>query len=204
MRLKYLLAGAALASCMAAGAASASVVTVHVLGAEGDSGFVGNLFADSFPDSKYMVASDGENAFNPFGWDGGDTSDGLNFNDVGHVWTQAEDSHWTFVSGQTWVLPASTSCGTENEPVCEPVGHFVSSDAWLGSVLGTYLIYDGGEGSALSDKIVLTNTAGGADLKFYSDPTLGVPEPATWAMMLTGFFGLGAVVRGQRKTAVAA
>jgi hypothetical protein len=25
-----------------------------------------------------------------------------------------------------------------------------------------------------------------------------VPEPATWAMMLTGFFGLGAVLRRQR------
>lgn len=26
----------------------------------------------------------------------------------------------------------------------------------------------------------------------------GVPEPATWAMMLTGFFGLGALLRGRR------
>ncbi|WP_414695691.1 PEPxxWA-CTERM sorting domain-containing protein [Phenylobacterium sp.] len=25
-----------------------------------------------------------------------------------------------------------------------------------------------------------------------------VPEPATWAIMLTGFFGLGAVLRRQR------
>lgn len=30
-----------------------------------------------------------------------------------------------------------------------------------------------------------------------------VPEPATWAMMLTGFFGVGAVVRRQRKQVVA-
>jgi hypothetical protein len=31
----------------------------------------------------------------------------------------------------------------------------------------------------------------------------GVPEPATWAMMLTGFFGLGAVLRRSRRLAVA-
>jgi hypothetical protein len=33
-------------------------------------------------------------------------------------------------------------------------------------------------------------------------PTPGVPEPATWAMMLTGFFGAGAFIR--RRKAVAA
>ncbi len=30
-----------------------------------------------------------------------------------------------------------------------------------------------------------------------------VPEPATWAMMLMGFFGLGAVVRRQRRQTLA-
>jgi hypothetical protein len=34
-------------------------------------------------------------------------------------------------------------------------------------------------------------------------PIGGVPEPTTWAMMLTGFFGMGAVLRRQRKTAAA-
>ncbi len=34
-------------------------------------------------------------------------------------------------------------------------------------------------------------------------PIAGVPEPTTWAMMLTGFFGMGAVLRRQRKTAAA-
>ena len=29
-----------------------------------------------------------------------------------------------------------------------------------------------------------------------------VPEPATWAMMLLGFFGMGSVLRGNRKTAL--
>jgi hypothetical protein len=30
----------------------------------------------------------------------------------------------------------------------------------------------------------------------------GVPEPATWALMLTGFFGLGSLLRRQRKLAL--
>ena len=32
----------------------------------------------------------------------------------------------------------------------------------------------------------------------------GVPEPAAWAMMLSGFFGAGAALRTRRRTAVAA
>jgi hypothetical protein len=31
-------------------------------------------------------------------------------------------------------------------------------------------------------------------------PTSGVPEPATWAMMLTGLFGLGWILRARRKS----
>ena len=36
-------------------------------------------------------------------------------------------------------------------------------------------------------------------------PMAAVPEPATWAMMITGFFGLGTVLRSsRRRQAVAA
>ncbi len=34
--------------------------------------------------------------------------------------------------------------------------------------------------------------------------SLGVPEPATWAMMLMGFFGMGALVRRQRSATATA
>ncbi len=43
--------------------------------------------------------------------------------------------------------------------------------------------------------------ANGWTATFTSD---GVPEPATWAMMLTGFGGLGALMRRRRALAVAA
>ena len=58
---------------------------------------------------------------------------------------------------------------------------------------------------------------GPIDVTLYLDPSLrstgwtatftsdgGVPEPATWAMMLTGFGGLGALMRRRRALAVAA
>jgi hypothetical protein len=34
--------------------------------------------------------------------------------------------------------------------------------------------------------------------------SLTVPEPATWAMMLVGFGGIGAMIRRRRQTLVAA
>ena len=37
-----------------------------------------------------------------------------------------------------------------------------------------------------------------------TDASGGVPEPATWAMMLTGFVGAGAALRGRRRMALAA
>lgn len=36
----------------------------------------------------------------------------------------------------------------------------------------------------------------------FSDGSAAVPEPAAWALMLTGFFGMGAVLRSNRRKAV--
>lgn len=38
----------------------------------------------------------------------------------------------------------------------------------------------------------------------FDDLPTGVPEPASWAMMLVGFFGLGAVLRARPRTPAAA
>jgi hypothetical protein len=104
------------------------------------------------------------------------------------------------------VLPADLTafgCGVENATTCEPVGHFVSPFAWNPAILGTYKILD--SHGDLSDVIVASNTAFGADLKFYSDPSFpGVPEASTWALMLVGFGGMGAVLRHRKSVAAAA
>jgi len=197
MNMKYLLAGAVLALGLT-GAATANAYTV--IGQEtSGGGFVGALFG-----SAYVVASDGESPFDPFGA-GYDTSDGLNFSAVGLDWTQAADSSWTSIGNQTWVIPADLSaigCGVENGTTCEPVGHFVSPFAWNPSILGTYAILE--EDGSLSDVIQIYNDDGGnANLKFYSDPSLPVPEPSSWAIMMMGLFGMGAALRA-RKVALAA
>jgi hypothetical protein len=196
MTLKYWLAAGALAFGLV-GAAGANAST-HWIGSEDSvNGFVGNLFDGVFPGSPYTVASDGESTFDPFGA-GYDTSDGLNFSAVPHVWRQAGDSNWNDLGNQTWVLPANLgACGNENEPRCEPIGHFVSPDPWVTAAIGRWKIADAN--GAFSDLIITFNTAAGAELRFISDP--GVPEPSTWAMMLVGIGGLGAMLR--RRKAVA-
>jgi hypothetical protein len=200
MTLKHLLAGAAFAATLV-GFTAANAFTN--LGTETGTGFVGNLLASSFPGTFYLVASDGESSFDPFGA-GFDTSDGLNFSGVGFTWIQAADSSWTSLGNQTWVLPASIpGCGSENEPTCEPVGHFTSTSFWSPGAIGTFVIYDSGGG--ISDVIRTFNGANGAELLFSSDPSLlPVPEPATWALMLVGLGGIGAAMRFRRRAAIAA
>lgn len=199
MTMKYLLAGAAMAVGLA-GAAATNASTV--IGREDAvNGFTGNFLESVFPGTHYLVASDGEAVFRPFGAPF-DVSDGLDFSAVPFVWEQAADSHWTALTAkQTWVVPAVTTCGSENSNKCEFVGHFISPSAWAPGAIGTWLILD--SAGAVGDKIVTFNSAVGAELKFYSDP-FTVPEASTWTLMLMGFGGLGAVLRRRRETSTAA
>lgn len=199
MTLKHLLAGAAFAVALAGAAAANAGGTV--IGSEGSGGFTGSLLGSVFPGTNYMVASDGEVVFRPFGATF-DTSDGLDFSGVPFVWNQSKDSVWTNIGHQTWVLPASTPCGSENEPKCEPVGHFWSPSSWTPLAIGTWKILES-PGGGVSDVIVTYNSKRGAEARFFSDPIGGIPEPTTWAMLLLGFFGMGAVLRGRRKEVTA-
>jgi hypothetical protein len=66
----------------------------------------------------------------------------------------------------------------------------------------TYATYDLGLTDVTSVTISGVASQGGYWLADNLNFSAGVPEPASWATMLIGLFGLGAVMRASRRTAV--
>jgi hypothetical protein len=156
----------------------------------------------SIPTSAPLIqlASDGENSFHPFGATF-DTSDAIvlnsawvpnNFNGAFNAgfWTQLPNSF-------TWVLPASTPCGGENEPNCEPVAWFTDPGTqWLPGTPDTLFMMD--PNGTVSDLILVNNNGAGgsAQIGFASDPSL--PEPASLLLVGTGLVGFASRWRNRR------
>jgi len=153
------------------------------------------------PVPTLTVGSDGEAFFDPFGY-GANTSDGiqLNSNWVPNNWNGAFNAgFWTNTDvtgaplggGFTWVLPASTPCGVENEPSCEPIAYwtFAPGSGWLPGTTPQFNILEAG--GTISDLILLNNNTpnGAAQIIFRSDPNL-VPEPGTLTFFGSGLLGL--------------
>src|SRR5438270_2107920 len=55
-------------------------------------------------------------------------------------------------------------------------------------------------GSTTTHTITLTNGQGSSNAQIFSTGVPAVPEPATWALMLLGFGGIGMAMRRSRKT----
>jgi hypothetical protein len=71
------------------------------------------------------------------------------------------------------VLPASTSCGGENEPSCEFPGAFTIKTPWSG--IPSYISFTESDGT-LSDIVLFDSLAGGNfRVWFTSDPSLANP-----------------------------
>jgi len=105
----------------------------------------------------------------------------------------------TCTDGET-VTPLGIAKGFTQPPVDGCWSHQAYDNTWWGTFGYVDLIHsdlaytfrnDGHNGSSF---LALGGTLG--------SPTISIPEPTTWAMMLLGFFGLGAMLR--RRTPLAA
>lgn len=158
-------------------------------------GFVGAIPTSATP---VIVASDGEAAFRPFG---------LTFNVSDAISLSADwtpDPAYAAAFGPTgwqqapgtfvWYLPACETGACEDVP--EPIAKwdFVPPPLGSGWSAGAENILILQSDGSFSDFIGIANDGvrGGATVTFQSG---GVPELATWAMMLLGFAGIGLAMR---------
>ncbi|MDB5479998.1 MAG: hypothetical protein JWO83_1051 [Caulobacteraceae bacterium] len=196
-----LVGAAALLAALAAGS-SAMAFGVQTVYEDNVAGYVGAIPTSSPP---IMVASDGEASFDPFGA-GYDTSDAIQLNsswapDPAYAKAFGADG-WVQIPGTyTWVLPACNSTGCENANIYEPIAKwdFLGGGGWAPGTLSVRMLESDG---SFSDMVTVANdgVGGAATITFQSG---GVPEPATWAMMLVGFAGIGYAARRRLRAAVA-
>ena len=102
-------------------------------------------------------------------------------------------------NGETWAVYGSNSSGSYS------TSNLVASGSTEGSHLlsgfGAYEYYDfvsTGPAPTFNRSTWRYNTDGGNFL-ISNLSVAAVPEPATWAMMLMGFFGMGSLLRSRRK-----
>jgi hypothetical protein len=221
MKFRMILAGAAVAAVTSFAAASASATVVYQSNPNGaTNGVVDNYWCsdcyggDTFePLDPFTLASgatiDGVNlqTFNDFGYNGLDpfTIEIYSADRSSIIFSQALTS--TLVSNQV------DSSGYNNDTVHADITGLTLSagDYWIGFIAPHLAIagVGGGNGGLIDTTPHTGNVSpyadgGLGDNSAYQLVSGGVPEPAGWALMLTGFLGAGAALRANRRRTAAA
>ena len=198
-----ILAGALSALVLAGSAQAQSAFGTTVVVEDPVTGFVGAIPTSQPP---IMVASDGEASFTPFGLTF-DVSDAIMLNgdwapDPAYAAAFGPDGWQQAPNTYIWYLAACLAGICENGDVVEPIGkwYFVPGGSWAAGTQNLLITDSQGE---FSDFVGVANDGanGGATITFQSGGA--VPEPATWAMMLLGFGGIGFAMRRRRKEGLA-
>ncbi len=192
MRSKFKISLAAAAACLAgfAGSANASTVVdgscVSVTNAAGCL-FSGNINNNATGKNGYLTAQDAYNLYN-------DTHSSAN-PDI--TLNYLADTDGDFGGGS--LTGGSGSSGTWSLPGF--LVNFVAVKASDNFVL--YQIKPASSGSWDTLDIPFKNNAHDlSHLVFFGDPAGGVPEPATWGMMILGLGLIGGVMRRRQRMAI--
>ena len=185
MKLINLFAGAATAVALGsfAGAASATVsLNVNETFASGAT-FSGVVdFADDYSSVTGVSG----------------TLKGYQYGTTGYIGTGSDPISWVWYQGTNFDSNSPTTFGTFLMDGTGPAtigvySNFITFDYNYANP--NHLTFDIGPD-------ILSATNGGNNV-IYSDPlvsgTFGVPEPATWALMMIGFGGLGAMLRSAKR-----
>ena len=119
----------------------------------------------------------------------------------------------TFTTAGAWTAPVISVAGYVDDAKVTGLSSYAGSDNILYAT-DPHVSYGGVSVATLKDtynfadvgELIVTkasvNPGGGAqDLVPVTGSIVAVPEPATWAMMLVGFGGLGAAMRSRRNGA---
>ena len=209
MNTKFLLAGVSAAVALVAGNASASILLSDNFDAGSPHADQLNWAGDatfnvtSPPSSVDLIGAGGSFDFIPGhgGYIDLDGSSGSGNNPAGQLTSVASFGPGTYTV--TFDL-AGNQRGASSQSTTVSLGDFSQTFGPLASSVG-FTSQTITFSTSTAGHLVFTET-GPSDQQgnLLDNVALSVPEPATWAMMLMGFGGLGGVLRHRRRTLVLA
>lgn len=197
MKLSNLFAGVAMAAAFAVGSTAAQAAVVNFDDPAANA--IVDLAQSTFDDQGLTFTSSGTFMYV---WDGGSPNgNGTNAN-IFAGFNTGEFETITKTGGGTFDLNSIDMAVSWYDPNSTETISVNGSSLTITSTLTTYNFNLHGVSSVTISGVPSNSGYWLADNINYSAG--GVPEPATWAMMLVGFGGLGAMMRSRRQAAVAA